>query len=67
MQKLTIGSDVQDHLNQLRFEHARLEKRLHELDRHLSLSPEEQKERTDLKKAKLHLKDDIARFTRLRF
>ena len=32
---------------------------LKELDRHLSLSPEEQTERANLKKAKLQLKDDM--------
>jgi uncharacterized protein YdcH (DUF465 family) len=51
--------DVEVHLEQLRSEHARLEARLRELDRHLSLSPEEQVERARIKKAKLQLKDDI--------
>ncbi|HZS35439.1 MAG TPA: YdcH family protein [Polyangia bacterium] len=51
--------DVATHLEQLRSEHARLESRLRELDRHLSLSPEEQVERARIKKAKLQLKDDI--------
>jgi uncharacterized protein YdcH (DUF465 family) len=51
--------DVVAHLDQLRAEHAKLEARLRELDRHLSLSPEEQLERARIKKAKLQLKDDI--------
>jgi len=50
-------------LEQLRQEHARLEMRLKELERHLSLSPEEQLERANLKKAKLQLKDDILHLT----
>jgi len=50
-------------LDTLRAEHARLEQRLKELDRHLSLTPAEQIERANLKKAKLQLKDDIARAT----
>lgn len=44
----------------LREEHARIEMRLKELDRHLSLSPAEQAERAELKKTKLRLKDAIA-------
>lgn len=51
--------DVAAHLENLRSEHARLESRLRELDRHLSLSPDEQVERARIKKAKLQLKDDI--------
>lgn len=51
--------DVTAHLESLRAEHAKLETRLRELDRHLSLSPEEQLERARIKKAKLQLKDDI--------
>jgi uncharacterized protein YdcH (DUF465 family) len=46
-------------LDELRSEHARLESRLKELDRHLSLSPDEQRERAELKKAKLQLKDSM--------
>jgi uncharacterized protein YdcH (DUF465 family) len=43
----------------LRAEHAKLESRLKELERHLSLSPEEQRERVNLKKTKLQLKDTL--------
>lgn len=57
--QIRATEDTQARLDQLRREHARLELRLKELDRHLSLSPEEQIERTNLKKAKLQLKDDI--------
>ena len=64
--KQSIVSDVQARLTQLRDEHARLEQRLRELDRHLSLSPEEQTERAVLKKTKLLLKDDILHLQHLR-
>lgn len=46
-------------LETLRREHARLEARLSELNRHLSLSPEEQRERATIKKTKLRLKDSM--------
>lgn len=64
--KQVAVSDVQAHLDQLRNEHAKLEMRLRELEHHLSLSPEEQMERANLKKAKLQLKDDILHHQRLR-
>ena len=51
-------------LADLRSEHARLELRLLELERHLSLSPEEQRERAEIKKAKLQLKDSMLRLSR---
>jgi uncharacterized protein YdcH (DUF465 family) len=51
-------------LEQLRTEHARLEMRLAELERHLSLSPEEQRERAEIKKAKLQLKDTMLHLSR---
>jgi hypothetical protein len=51
-------------LEALRSEHARLELRLAELDHHLSLSPEEQRERAELKKAKLQLKDAMLHLSR---
>ena len=56
--------DRQAQLEQLRQEHARLEMRLSELERHLSLSPDEQRERAELKKAKLQLKDTILHLSR---
>ncbi len=52
-------AEVQARLEVLRTTHADLDKRLQELDRHLSLSPAEQTERANLKKAKLQIKDDI--------
>jgi hypothetical protein len=45
---------------QLRERHGEIERRLTELDRHLSLSPDEQLERARLKKEKLRNKDRIA-------
>lgn len=57
--KQTTVSDVDSQLERLHTEHARLESKLRELERHLSLSPAEQTERANLKKAKLQLKDDI--------
>jgi uncharacterized protein YdcH (DUF465 family) len=52
-------------IERLRDEHARLETRLKELERHLSLSPDEQRERVELKKAKLQLKDTMLHLERL--
>jgi len=46
---------------QLLNEHHELEQRLAELDRHLSLSSQEQAERSRLKKLKLAMKDRIAK------
>jgi uncharacterized protein YdcH (DUF465 family) len=62
MSKLSV-TDVQEQLTRLKSEHARLEMRLQELERHLSLTPDEQLERAQIKKAKLQLKDDILRWT----
>jgi hypothetical protein len=51
--------DVTSELDRLRAQHHEADLRLRELDRHLSLSPEEQLEVARLKKHKLHLKDEI--------
>jgi uncharacterized protein YdcH (DUF465 family) len=40
-----------------------IEKRLSELERHLSLTPNEQVERSDLKKEKLRTKDRLTQIT----
>ena len=45
---------------QLKERHGEIEKRLAELDRHLSLTPDEQVERVQLKKEKLRAKDRLA-------
>jgi len=47
----------------LEAEHLALETRLAELERHLSLTSEEQIERARLKKLKLAMKDRIARLS----
>ena len=52
-------SDPAARISALKAEHKRLEARLRELEQHLSLSPEEQRERAELKKAKLQLKDEL--------
>ena len=52
-------------LEQLKSEHHQLEIRLAELERHLSLSPDEQRERVELKKAKLQLKDTMLHLQRV--
>jgi uncharacterized protein YdcH (DUF465 family) len=57
------AQETQARLEVLRTTHADLEQRLKELDRHLSLSPSEQTERANLKKAKLQIKDDILRLS----
>ena len=46
-------------LDELRTMHSQLEARLNQLDRHRSLSPEEQYEQQVIKKRKLALKDRI--------
>lgn len=56
--------DRDTRLEALRSEHARLELRLAELERHLSLSPDEQRERAEIKKAKLQLKDTMLHLQR---
>ncbi len=56
--------DRSTRLEAIRQEHARLEMRLQELERHLSLSPEEQRERAEIKKAKLQLKDTMLHLSR---
>jgi hypothetical protein len=50
-------------LIELRERHGEIERRLSELDRHLSLTPDEQLERARLKKEKLRAKDRITLLT----
>jgi len=54
-------STVETERHELEAEHLAIETRLAELDRHLSLTAEEQLERARLKKLKLATKDRIAR------
>jgi uncharacterized protein YdcH (DUF465 family) len=46
--------------------HEELERRLAELERHLSLTPDEQVERSQLKKEKLLTKDELTRLGAVR-
>ena len=50
-----------ERINKLQEEHRALDLRLAELQRHISLSPEEQVESAQLKKRKLAMKDELAR------
>ena len=50
----------------LKERHGELERRLAELERHLSLTPEEQIERIRLKKEKLRTKDELQRLGAVR-
>lgn len=52
--------------DELKLQHHRLELRLSELEHHLSLSPDEQVERAELKKLKLQLKDQLLALDRAR-
>jgi uncharacterized protein YdcH (DUF465 family) len=62
MQKIRVdlGSDSVQ-MVRLKERHDELEKRLAELERHLSLTPDEQVERSRLKKEKLRTKDELTR------
>ena len=50
----------------LKERHGELERRLAELERHLSLTPDEQVERSRLKKEKLRTKDELQRLSAVR-
>ena len=67
MQKIRVdlGSDAV-RMVQLRERHGELERRLAELERHLSLTPDEQVERSRLKKEKLRTKDELTRLGAVR-
>ncbi len=52
---------IEERLEVLRIEHRALDQRLHELEKHLSLTPLEQQEVARIKKQKLHKKDEISR------
>jgi len=67
MQKIRVdlGSDSV-RLVRLQERHVELERRLAELERHLSLTPDEQIERSQLKKEKLRTKDELQRLGAVR-
>ena len=50
----------------LKERHGELERRLAQLERHLSLTPDEQVERSRLKKEKLRTKDELQRLGAVR-
>ncbi|HVX93465.1 MAG TPA: YdcH family protein [Polyangia bacterium] len=60
MEKIRVESEPGAEVERLRARHDEIERRLSELERHLSLTPEEQIERSQLKKEKLRAKDRIA-------
>jgi uncharacterized protein YdcH (DUF465 family) len=55
------GDLTETEVAHLRARHDEIERRLIELERHLSLTPDEQIERSQLKKEKLRAKDRLAR------
>ena len=57
---VTVSAAPETEIKQLKAEHGQLEKRLAELERHLSLTPGEQLERAQLKKQKLRIKDRLS-------
>ena len=60
MTRVATGVAPSDQLlESLKVEHRALERRLAELERHLSLSPTEQTERANLKKMKLVVKEKL--------
>ncbi|HXJ21185.1 MAG TPA: YdcH family protein [Polyangia bacterium] len=62
MQKILVDQESATvQMVRLRERHGELERRLAELERHLSLTPDEQVERSVLKKEKLRTKDALQR------
>jgi uncharacterized protein YdcH (DUF465 family) len=67
MQKIRVDlSSESVRMVQLQERHYELERRLAELERHLSLTPDEQVERSRLKKEKLRTKDELSRLGAVR-
>jgi len=64
MEKIRVASEQgmgeRSEIHRLKARHDEIEKRLSELERHLSLTPDEQIERSQLKKEKLRAKDRLA-------
>jgi uncharacterized protein YdcH (DUF465 family) len=60
--RVDLGSPAVE-MVRLRERHGEIEKRLAELERHLSLTPDEQIERSRLKKEKLLTKDKLVRLS----
>jgi len=55
-----LKSELEEKLQVLKIEHQALDKRLIELERHLSMTTEEQLEAARLKKQKLRKKDEMS-------
>jgi uncharacterized protein YdcH (DUF465 family) len=67
MQKIRVDlGSAAVQMVRLRERHDELERRLAELERHLYLTPDEQVERSELKKEKLRTKDQLTRLGALR-
>lgn len=60
MERSRADLGVEEEVVQLKERHVEIERRLLELDRHLSLTSDEQLERAQLKKEKLRSKDRLA-------
>jgi uncharacterized protein YdcH (DUF465 family) len=65
MEKIRVATSevVGTEAARLKARHDEIEKRLSELERHLSLTPDEQIERSQLKKEKLRAKDRLAQLS----
>ncbi len=57
--RLEATESSADKLSRITVEHRELESRLKQLDKHVYLTPDEQVERKQLQKRKLHKKDQI--------
>jgi uncharacterized protein YdcH (DUF465 family) len=65
MEKIRVEGtgEAATEMARLRARHDEIEKRLSELERHLSLTPDEQVERSQLKKEKLRAKDRLTQLS----
>ena len=59
MTNMDLKSELEEKLQILKIEHKALDKRLVEIESHLSITTEEQVEATRLKKQKLRKKDEM--------
>ncbi len=59
--KIAEVASIEERLAVLRVEHKALDQSLREIEKHLSLTPQEQQEVARIKKQKLHKKDEISR------
>jgi len=59
--KIAEIASLEERLQVLRVEHKALDQSLREIEKHLSLTPQEQQEVARIKKQKLHKKDEISR------